>query len=62
MSAKGNCYDNAAMESFFGVLKREELDRWEMASLKAVRNRVFAYNETYYTRKRIHTTLGMTPA
>lgn len=62
MSAKGNCYDNAAMESFFGVLKREELDRWEMPTLSAVRNRVFDYIETYYNPKRIHTTLGMTPA
>ena len=62
MSAKGNCYDNAAMESFFGVLKREELDRWEMNTLTAVRNRVFAYIETYYNRKRIHTAIGMPPA
>ena len=61
MSAKGNCYDNAAMESFFGVLKREELDRWEMSSLAEVRNRVFTYIETYYNRKRIHTAIGMTP-
>ncbi|MFH0879805.1 MAG: IS3 family transposase [Lentisphaerota bacterium] len=62
MSAKGNCYDNAAMESFFGVLKREELDRWEMPTLEAVRNRVFDYIETYYNRERIHTAIGMTPA
>jgi putative transposase len=62
MSAKGNCYDNAAMESFFGVLKREELDRWEMPTLEAVRTRVFDYIETYYNRERIHTALGMTPA
>lgn len=62
MSAKGNCYDNATMESFFGVLKREELDRWEMPTLEAVRNRVFDYIETYYNRERIHTAIGMTPA
>jgi len=61
MSAKGNCYDNATMESFFGVLKREELDRWEMSTTASVRNRVFTYIETYYNRKRIHTALGMTP-
>lgn len=62
MSAKGNCYDNATMESFFGVLKREELDRWEMPDLAAVRHHVFEYIETYYNRIRIHTALGMSPA
>ena len=62
MSAKGNCYDNATMESFFGVIKREELDRWEMPDLASVRYHVFEYIETYYNRTRIHTTLGMTPA
>ncbi len=62
MSAKGNCYDNAAMESFFGVLKREELDRWEMPTIYSVRDRVFDYIEAYYNRKRIHTAIGMTPA
>ena len=62
MSAKGNCYDNATMESFFGVLKREELNRWEMSDLAAVRSRVFDYIETYYNRCRIHTALGMSPS
>ena len=62
MSAKGNCYDNATMESFFGVLKREELNRWEMPDLPTVRYRVFDYIETYYNRHRIHTALGMSPA
>jgi transposase InsO family protein len=62
MSAKGNCYDNAAMESFFGVIKREELDRWDMLTLSCVRNRVFDYIETYYNRERIHTSIGMTPS
>lgn len=62
MSAKGNCYDNATMESFFGVLKREELNRWEMPNLAAVRSRVFDYIETYYNRFRIHTALGMSPS
>jgi transposase InsO family protein len=62
MSAKGNCYDNATMESFFGVLKREELNRWEMPDLATVRYRVFDYIETYYNRHRLHTALGMGPA
>ena len=62
MSAKGNCYDNATMESFFGAIKREELDRWEMPTLSCVRNRIFDYIETYYNRIRIHTSIGMSPA
>lgn len=61
MSAKGNCYDNATMESFFGVLKREEMNRREFSSLQDVRNHVFDYIETYYNRKRIHTAIGMPP-
>lgn len=61
MSAKGNCYDNATMESFFGVIKREELDRWMMPDLASVRHHVFEYIETYYNRVRIHTALGMPP-
>ena len=61
MSAKGNCYDNAAMESLFGVIKREELNRWDMPHPEDVRFHVFTYIETYYNRDRIHTALGMTP-
>jgi len=62
MSAKGNCYDNATMESFFGVLKREELDRMQLADLKEARAVVFGYIEGYYNTRRLHTTLGMTPS
>jgi transposase InsO family protein len=62
MSAKGNCYDNATMESFFGVLKREELDRHPFRDIQHLRTHVFEYIETYYNRNRIHTTLGMGPA
>ena len=61
MSAKGNCYDNATMESFFGVIKREELDQWQMQDMDTVRHHVFDYIETYYNRVRIHTALGMSP-
>lgn len=62
MSAKGNCYDNATMESFFGVLKREELDRVEFGNLEEARRSVFGYIEAYYNTRRIHTSIGMTPA
>ena len=58
MSAKGNCYDNATMESFFGTLKREDTDREDFADLEEARLSVFSYIEAYYNRKRIHTSLG----
>lgn len=62
MSAKGNCYDNATMESFFGVLKREELDLLDVADLQEARAVVFAYIEGYYNTQRLHTSIGMTPS
>lgn len=61
MSAKGNCYDNATMESFFGVLKREDLNDFSFDSVESVRAQVFEYIETYYNRCRIHSSLGMSP-
>lgn len=61
MSAKGNCYDNATMESFFGVLKREELNDFEFDSKQSIRAQIFEYIETYYNRIRIHSALGMSP-
>lgn len=61
MSAKGNCYDNATMESFFGVLKREELNDFDFDSVKSIRAQLFEYIETYYNRIRIHSALGMSP-
>ena len=49
------------MESFFGVLKREELNRRDMPDLATVRSRVVDYIETHYNRCRIHTALGRSP-
>lgn len=45
MSAVGHCGDNAACESFFGVLKREWVYRVEYQTLDAARNDVFRYIE-----------------
>ncbi len=56
MSAKGNCYDNATMESFFGTFKAEE--GAEFVDGRRARLAVFDYIETYYNRSRIHTSLG----
>jgi transposase InsO family protein len=58
MSRKGNCYDNAAMESFFGRYKttavRDHVFRDE-AQLRAI---VFEYIEVFYNRYRKHASLG----
>lgn len=59
MSRKGNCYDNAAMESFFSILKAEMLP--ETGSFNTRREAIselFKYIETEYNRTRIHSSLG----
>lgn len=59
MSRKANCYDNAAMESFWSTLKTELSDeRMEMLPRNAVRQLVFEYIESYYNRSRLHSSLG----
>ena len=55
MSAKGRCYDNAKMESFFGTLKAEEVECY--SDWQSARIAIFDYIETYYNRTRIHTSL-----
>lgn len=60
MSRKGNCWDNASMESFFGHMK-DELEYEDCASLKELRQRVNEY-VTYYNSERYQWTLKkMTP-
>ena len=56
MSRKGNCWDNAVMESFWGTLKRELGDYWQDKS--AVRPDLFDYIEVFYNRQRLHSALG----
>jgi putative transposase len=57
MSRKGNCWDNAAMESFFATLKAE-LPISVFDSHTAARSAVFDYIERFYNRQRLHSTLG----
>jgi transposase InsO family protein len=58
MSRKGNCWDNAALESFFSSLKWEtEADRGYRTRDEA-RSRIFEYIEVWYNRKRRHSALG----
>jgi putative transposase len=58
MSRKGNCWDNAAMESFFGSLKEECVGNTIYASHEEARLALFTYLEVYYNRIRRHSTLG----
>lgn len=61
MSGKGNCYDNAAMESFFGTLKAECVEGVAFRDLEQAQATVFAYIEGFYNTRRIHTSIGMAP-
>lgn len=59
MSGKGNCYDNAPMESFFGTLEIEvDQDDLEKMSRAKVRTMLFDYIEVFYNRQRAHSSLG----
>jgi transposase InsO family protein len=58
MSRKGNCYDNAAMESFWATLKAECFGTTIPATRSAARNMVFDYIETFYNPVRLHSALG----
>jgi putative transposase len=63
MSRRANCYDNAAMESFWSTLKLELIYRTEFADQAQVRQAVFDYIEVFYNRQRLHSALGFkTPA
>ncbi len=54
MSSSGNCYDNAVVESFFGLLKRERVNRVRYRTRDEARADVFDYIEVFYNRKRRH--------
>jgi transposase InsO family protein len=62
MSRRGDPYDNAAQESFFGSLKSElPRERWDTRA--QARREVFAYLEVFYNRQRLHSSLGyLSPA
>ncbi|NJN74848.1 MAG: IS3 family transposase [Limnothrix sp. RL_2_0] len=58
MSAKGNCYDNAVAESFFGKLKTEFVSHEKFSSRKEAKSGIFDYVEIYFNRERKHSTLN----
>lgn len=58
MSGKGNCYDNAPMESWFKTLKVERVNTRRYATRAQARSDVFSYIETFYNPRRRHSSLG----
>lgn len=61
-SRKGNPYDNACIESFHSVLKKEEIYLHAYQDSAEARRAIFEYIEGWYNRKRIHSSIGyMTP-
>jgi putative transposase len=63
MSRKGNCWDNAPMESFFHSLKTEQVHHCDYQTRDEARRDIFEYIEVFYNRQRRHSTLGyLSPA
>tara|TARA_Y100000817_G_C16834754_1_gene535236 strand:+ start:832 stop:1692 length:861 start_codon:yes stop_codon:yes gene_type:complete len=58
MSRRGNCYDNAYVESWFSSLKKEWIYRNHYSTASELKTLVFEYIETWYNRKRKHSALG----
>ena len=58
MSRKGNCYDNAFIESFWSSLKYETVYRHRYATRAEARAAIFDYIEAFYNRTRLHSSLG----
>lgn len=62
MSRKGDCWDNAAMESFFSTMKIERVYRKRYQTREEARADIFDYIERFYNPKRRHSTLnGISP-
>lgn len=58
MSGKGNCYDNAAMETFFKTIKAELIWRHSWQARRAVEVAIFEYINGFYNPRRRHSALG----
>ena len=58
MSGKGNCYDNAVVESFFNTLKTEHVYQEHYETRNQARQSIFEYIEIFYNRERLHSYLN----
>ena len=61
MSRKGNCYDNAFVESWFKSLKHEWIKNSDYQTESQLRSLVFEYIELWYNKKRLHSSIGFLP-
>jgi putative transposase len=59
MGSRGDCFDNAAHESFHASLKKDVIHRQAWPTKAEARTAVFEYVEAFYNRRRRHSTLGM---
>jgi transposase InsO family protein len=57
MSGKGNCYDNAVVESFFATLKIEEVENADYQTRQQAKTSIFSYLEGFYNTRRRHSSL-----
>ena len=58
MSRKGDCWDNAPMESFFHTFKTEFIYHENVPTREEAKTKIFEWIESFYNRKRIHSSLG----
>jgi putative transposase len=58
MSGKGDCWDNAVMESFWSTLKTELVNHEHYATREQAKQSIFEYIEVFYNRQRLHSSLG----
>ena len=58
MSGRGDCWDNAVMESFWGTLKTELVNHENYETREQARASIFEYIEVFYNRQRLHSALG----
>jgi transposase InsO family protein len=58
MSRKGNCWDNAPMESFFGSMKTELDNEVVFETRQQAKSAIFSFIEAFYNRQRLHSAIG----
>uniref|UniRef100_UPI00048839D6 IS3 family transposase n=1 Tax=Aneurinibacillus terranovensis TaxID=278991 RepID=UPI00048839D6 len=58
MSRKGNCYDNACIESFHSIIKKELIYLNKFKTREEAKKHIYEYIEFFYNRKRIHSSIG----
>ncbi|WP_396654015.1 transposase [Mechercharimyces sp. CAU 1602] len=57
MSRKGNCYDNACIESFHSIIKRELVYLSRFETRKQAQQSIFKYIECFYNKRRVHSSI-----